>query len=99
MLRHNEDRNLMAFKYSNRSIRIFPIFENTSNSDNEKPQQSKKLEEFKNRSFLSKDSENFSERDSEDQGECADAQSQENFDIQQLDEMSPIKIRSKSEHI
>lgn len=27
MLRYNEQRNLIGFKYNNRSIRIFPIFD------------------------------------------------------------------------
>jgi hypothetical protein len=27
MLRYNEERNLIGFKYNNRSIRIFPVFD------------------------------------------------------------------------
>jgi hypothetical protein len=40
MLRYNEERNLIGFKYNNRSIRIFPVFDEPSKE--EKLQDSKK---------------------------------------------------------
>lgn len=63
MLRHNEERNLMAFKYNNRSIRIYPVFVKKYKYPGTN---AKKVDDVKNRSFLSKESENYSERDSED---------------------------------
>lgn len=78
MLRHNEERNLMGFKYSNRSIRIFPVFQKREKSFLSK----KNNEEFKNRSFLSKDSVNSSERDFEELDDGIDGQNSEKIDIQ-----------------
>jgi hypothetical protein len=34
MLRYNEERNLIGFKYNNRSIRIFPVFEQINQLNN-----------------------------------------------------------------
>lgn len=89
MLRYNEERNLIGFKYNNRSIRIFPVFDHYSSLQQRK-------ESYPD--DISNDSDHVEEKEDEEWiSNHPKYKNGKKVDIQDLAN-TPKKVRSKSEN-
>lgn len=95
MLRYNEERNLIGFKYNNRSIRIFPVFEEKDlNKESENDSDDMSSEDL---AAILEDRVEETEEVEWDSNQVPNFKNGKKVDVQELAN-TPQKVRSKSEH-